>query len=259
MARTSRKTSSTGVYRVMIRGNNKQEIFKNRQDKRVFYNILTRTKAKYGFKIYAYAFMGNHVHLLLKEPELGLVSAFMHDLETAYVVWFNAVHRQSGHLFQGRFKSKPVENNEYLANVVRYIHQNPVKSGYCRHPRDYKYCSYYEFFSEKPGLIDPDDVFAVINRDEFEKFNLSRITGNDLKFLDVNDITKPHVPDQIAFDEMRSISQCSDGLQLLGLGMDEIFAAFRKFRKRGFSYRQIAEFILRSKSTTYRMVNSAVN
>ena len=256
MPRVARKMSSTGTYHVMIRGNNRQKIFLNWRDNKAFCDILKRIKAKFGFKIYAYALMVNHVHLLVNEPELGLVSAFMHDLETAYVNWFNAVHRRSGHLFQGRFKSVPVEDNAYFANVLRYIHQNPVKSGLCIRPDDYEYSSYRDYLTDDPAIVDPGDVFEVIDRAQFAAFNNEELSGNDLKFLKMNEFVPPRVPDELAPAAMRSISQCIDAAQLRGLGLNQIFLILKKFRKRGLSYRQIAEFLICSKSTVFRLANS---
>lgn len=257
MGRIARAMSSSGDYHVMIRGNNREKIFKKRRDMRKFLDIIQSVKDRYGFKIYAYALMPNHVHLLLHEPEMGLIGMFMHDLETSYAAWFNIVHGRTGHVFQGRYKSLPVEDNEYFVNIVRYIHQNPVKAGLCIKPGDYAYSSYRSFFKKDAGIIDRDDVFKLIAPEEFEAFNEKEIARNDLKFLRIGDNPEPRVADEDAAGEMRSISACVDGAQLLGWSMYEIFKILRKFRKRGLSYRQIADFFARGKSTVFRWVKAA--
>jgi len=128
MPRTIRKGSKTGVYHIMLRGINKQCIFNDGEDKRIFINRLLRYKEIGDFEIYAYCLMDNHVHLLIKERS-ETVSVLIKRIGVSYVNWFNNKYDRTGHLFQDRFKSEPVENDSYLLTAARYIHQNPVKIG----------------------------------------------------------------------------------------------------------------------------------
>ena len=240
----------------MLRGNNREAVFNTEAEKQMFLRKLAAVKAKYSFKIYAFCFMVNHVHLCVREREKGLLSKFMHELETAYVVWYNISHSRCGHLFQGRFKSKPVNDNEYFVNVIRYIHNNPVKAGRCKTAAQYSDSSYRCYYEEDPGLIDRDEVFGIICPEEFAAFHNNEIDREDLKYLEMAETLMPRVAKEDAIEEMRLISDCMDGLQLLGLGMDKVFEIIKKFRQRGLSYRQIAEFVMRGKSTVYRWAKS---
>ena len=102
MARGKRLESSTGVYHVMLRGINRATVFKKSIDIYMFLTILAEVKALFGFKIYGYVFMGNHVHLLLKEPDRLLLSKFMQTLLTKYVRWYNIAHERCGSLLKQR-------------------------------------------------------------------------------------------------------------------------------------------------------------
>jgi len=128
MPRKPRQKSTTGIYHIITRGINRQDIFQDDEDKNVYLERLSEYKEKCGFLLYAYCLMGNHVHLLLKEEAVG-VSDIMKKIGASYVYWYNFKYRRIGHLFQDRYKSEPIEDNDYLLTVVRYIHQNPVKIG----------------------------------------------------------------------------------------------------------------------------------
>jgi len=128
MPRSARKQSKTGMYHIIIRGINRQDIFQDDEDKRVYLDRLSRYKNECVFDLYAYCLMSNHVHLLVREVEES-VSGIMKRIGTSYVYWYNNKYERVGHLFQDRFKSENIEDDAYLLAVVRYIHQNPVKVG----------------------------------------------------------------------------------------------------------------------------------
>lgn len=91
--------------------------------------------------LYSYCLMGNHLHLLLKagsEPLSGLIKR----VGIRFAAWYNHKYQRTGHLFQDRFRSEPVENDAYLLAVYRYIALNPVKVGLCSEPEDYPWCGY---------------------------------------------------------------------------------------------------------------------
>lgn len=129
MPRSSRVLSESGVYHVMMRGVNRDVLFLDPEDCQRFLLALAKTKEASGCSVLAYCLMGNHVHLLLRtdrEP-LGVV---IKRLGVRYARWFNDKYERVGHVFQGRFRSKPVETDAYLLTVVRYIWGNPVEAGF---------------------------------------------------------------------------------------------------------------------------------
>ena len=143
MGRTARKRSRTGIYHIMLRGNNKQEIFERDSDSRVFLKILARAKQEMPFQLHACCFMGNHIHLLLMEEPAGFsVSAIMRTVVSQYVMWYNHEYERVGNLFQDRFKSETVEDIDYYKTVFRYIHQNPLKGNLEKKLGEYRWSSY---------------------------------------------------------------------------------------------------------------------
>lgn len=115
----------------MNRGVVRRVIYRQAADYERFTEGLKCCANLYQVQIHAYVLMENHYHLLVTTP-LANLSAFMLSLQTRYGVYFNKRHRQSGHVFQGRFKPQLVEENDYLLWLSRYIHLNPV------HTRAYK-------------------------------------------------------------------------------------------------------------------------
>ena len=91
-----------------------------------FLELLFENVRTHHIRLYAYALMSNHCHLLCETPRANL-AAFMQQLNSGYTVYFNVKHRRTGHLLGGRYKAKLVEGDEYLLNLTRYIHLNPVK------------------------------------------------------------------------------------------------------------------------------------
>jgi len=156
MARCPRVKTSTNVYHVIIRGINKQDIFLDNQDYRKFIKELKRVKSKFEFEIYAYAFMKNHVHLVINDKNL---STTIQSLNISYSSYFNKKYERVGHLFENRFKSHAIEDETYLKNVVRYIHKNPENAGL----RPYIWTSYYEYINNKPKLIIANQVMNLFD------------------------------------------------------------------------------------------------
>ena len=126
MARPPRIDFPNAVYHVTSRGNARGVIFWSDDDRQRFLAQLADSLHTSGVQLYAFVLMENHFHLLVKTPRANL-SRFMQRLLTRYALYSRYKHRRPGHLFQGRFKAKLVEDDVYLAAVTRYIHLNPVK------------------------------------------------------------------------------------------------------------------------------------
>ena len=169
MSRTARKKSESGIYHVMLRGINKQQIFTCEKDYEKFIFALKDCKQISKFKLYAYCLMGNHIHLLIKEEDEP-IGTVIKRIGCKFVFWYNVYHNRCGHLFQDRFKSEPVETDSYFLTVLRYIHQNPVKAGICKNIGDYKYSSYTEYVQNR-FIVDTDFAFELLPPSQFESFN----------------------------------------------------------------------------------------
>ncbi len=94
----------------------------------VFWTPLEKRIELYGVRLHQDVLMANHFHLVLETPQPNC-SAFMQSLLTSYTGYFNLRHNRHGHLFDGRYKAKPVQGDEYLLSLSRYVHLNPVRVG----------------------------------------------------------------------------------------------------------------------------------
>lgn len=235
MPRQARKKSQTGIYHIMLRGINGQQIFVDSEDYEKFLEILKECKAISEFEIFAYCLMGNHIHLLLKEVKEP-VEQMMKRIATRFVYWYNIKYQRVGHLFQDRFKSEPVEKDEYFLTVIRYIHQNPVKSGICKNPQDYTFSSYNEYFKNKT-IVDCDFAFGIIGRDEFIKFNNEKAFD---QCLDIEEKPTIRVTDEQAKKIIMKYSKCRSISEFEVLPTDLKEKYIKKFHANGISIRQIS-------------------
>ena len=177
MPRQRRKKSNTGVYHVMLRGINQENIFHEESDYLKFEKILrtsvTASKSDQGSllpscKLHAYCLMTNHVHLLIEESghEIGSI---MKSIGVSYVSYYNKHYDRRGPLFEGRFKSEPVEDRDYFIRLLQYIHQNPVVAGMVTTAGDFKWSSWHEYAamgSMENGLCCLELPFSKISKRE---------------------------------------------------------------------------------------------
>jgi putative transposase len=134
MPRGPRLDVEGALQHVMARGIERRDLFRTDLDRKDLLLRLEKLVAETGAAVYAWSLMPNHFHLLIRSGPMGL-SAFMRRLQTGYAVAFNRRHKRSGHLFQNRYKSILVQKDEYLLELVRYIHLNPLRAGLLRSMR----------------------------------------------------------------------------------------------------------------------------
>jgi REP element-mobilizing transposase RayT len=235
MSRQARKKSESGIYHIMLRGINQQQIFEDREDYEKFLEILKDCKAICEFKLFAYCLMGNHIHLLIQEGTESLEQVFKR-LCGRFVYWYNVKYRRVGHLFQDRFKSEPVDSDDYFFTVLRYIHQNPTKAGLCKHVEDYAYSSYMEYFNES-SFVDRDDVLNLMTMDEFIGLNQQ---ATETVCMDITDKPAVRVTDEQAKELIRKISKCESVSDFQHLDTDQRNKYLKKLREKGLSIRQLS-------------------
>ena len=117
MPRQARKKSESGIYHIMLRGINKQQIFEDEEDFQKFIQVLKECKAVSEYKLFAYCLMGNHIHMLIK-PEKEPLELVFKRIGSRYVYWYNWKYRRTGHLFQDRYKSEPINDDSYFLTVL---------------------------------------------------------------------------------------------------------------------------------------------
>lgn len=175
MPRKARLHSTSGIYHVMLRGLNGQDLFHEDADYAFFQKRLFQLSHPKNDKgepmepfchIYAYCLITNHVHLMLR-PKGKELSEIVRSLAVSYARYYNNVLSRRGYLFQDRFRSEPVEDFNYLITLFRYIHQNPLKAGLVSNVDDYLWSSWHEYWSvsgntpsicEKSFILDQVDL-----------------------------------------------------------------------------------------------------
>jgi putative transposase len=142
MPRPPRVQIAGATYHVTSRGNRRQSIYHDDDDRRWFLKVRDCVVARWNWRLHAYCLMGNHFHLLVETPEPNL-SAGMQRLKSEYATYFNERHSFDGHLFKQRFDSRLIETDEHRSEALRYIALNPVRAGLCEHPSEWPWSSFY--------------------------------------------------------------------------------------------------------------------
>ena len=155
MPRVAREKSPNSIYHICVRGNNKQAIFLDDEDREEYLKRVRHYKERYKMQLYAYCLMTNHVHLLVYDNNQD-ISRFMQGLSLSYVQYFNRKYGRTGHLFQDRLTSVRMKNDMQLVYVSKYIHLNPVRANIVRKARVYKWSSYsaYEVGKDRYHIVD---------------------------------------------------------------------------------------------------------
>lgn len=163
-----REFAENEYYHIFNRGFEKNKIFKDEQDFKIFlyylfiYLAKPETIAKtypllsprlqtrnlnHDLELLSFCLMDNHFHFLLKQTSKNGISKFMQQLTNAYTKYFNGKYQRTGNLLQGRFKAVRISSDELLIHISRYIHLNPVVAGIAKTPEEYRWSSYKEYAS----------------------------------------------------------------------------------------------------------------
>ena len=235
MPRQARKKSESGIYHIMLRGINRQQVFEDSEDCDKFLEILAEYKEICGYSVYAYCLMGNHIHLLIKEGTETLEQVFKR-ICGKFVYWYNAKYQRTGHLFQDRFKSEPVDTESYLLTVIRYIHQNPVKAKMCKDVSDYTYSSYPQYF-ESSCLVDTAYIIGICQIEGFIELHKTMV---DEKCLDISEKVINRVTDEHAKQLIKKVSKCENAADFQKLDTVKRDKYLQKLRENGVSIRQLS-------------------
>ena len=141
MARPIRIEYAGALYHITSRGNAREAIFLNDDDRLSFLKILGDLCRTINWECHAYCLMDNHYHLLIETPD-GNLSKGMRQLNGIYTQTFNRHHNRVGHVFQGRYKGILVEKETYLLELCRYIVLNPVRAQMVRSAKEWPWSSY---------------------------------------------------------------------------------------------------------------------
>ncbi|MEW6377014.1 MAG: transposase, partial [Thermodesulfobacteriota bacterium] len=182
------------MYHVLTRGNRRQGIFLDEKDSKTFLTYLSDYKIRCPFKLFAYALMKNHLHLLIEVEEIPL-GRIMQSVLFRYTRYFNKRYGEVGHLFQGRYKAIVCDKDAYLLELVRYIHLNPVRAKMVKGPEDYAWTSHLSYLGKgRDHLIDEGFVLEQFSdnrslaRRRYRQFVWEGVSiGHQKKYYEVKD------------------------------------------------------------------------
>ncbi|MGH7826698.1 MAG: transposase [Candidatus Binatia bacterium] len=159
MARKPRVEFEGAFYHVIVRGNQRQKIFRDDRDRLYYLKRVEHYRQRYGFIVYAYVLMSNHVHFLVETGKTPL-SKILQGIQFTYTQYYNRRYGTVGHLFQGRYKAILCDRDAYLLELVRYIHLNPVR---LKDPEDvarYRWSSHHVYLG-RGGPVAVDTALVL--------------------------------------------------------------------------------------------------
>jgi REP element-mobilizing transposase RayT len=166
MSRPLRIEFAGALYHVTSRGDRREPIYEDDQDRKSFLAILSDVMAQMHWLCHAYCLMTNHYHLLIETPDANLAKG-MRQLNGIFTQASNRRHRRGGHLFQGRYKAIMVDKDSYLLELARYIVLNPVRAGMVALPSDWPWSSFRAMagLESAPAWLETEGVLALFGED----------------------------------------------------------------------------------------------
>jgi putative transposase len=164
MARKARTIIPGQAMHVMVRGNNRETLFFNDADRRIYLDWLREAAKQFGSAVHAFALMPNHVHLLTTPQHADSLAKTMQSLGRRYAQYFNQQHQRSGTIWEGRYRSSLIDP-DYFLRCQRYIESNPVRAGFESNPQDSSWTSFACHIggNAEPWLIDHQHFWKLGN------------------------------------------------------------------------------------------------
>lgn len=164
MTRPRRLHVPGSLYHVILRGNNRHEIFFSPADRIYLDQLVGRATESLEAEVHAYCWMPNHIHMAIRVGEAPL-GRLMQWIASRYAFRINRQREATGHLFERRYRALLVDVDAYALQLVRYIHLNPVKAGLVRDPADYPWSSHRYYLGEDPpAWLRTDWILAMFGR-----------------------------------------------------------------------------------------------
>ncbi|MBN2428732.1 MAG: transposase [Deltaproteobacteria bacterium] len=181
MARKPRLHYPGASYHAILRGNARQDIFFDAEDRCRFFLLVQEGIERYGHRVLSFCLMTNHVHLAIQVGNVPL-SRIMQNLSFRYTRWINMRRNRMGHLFQGRYKAILVDADTHLLELIAYLHLNPVRAGLTEKPEDYPWSSHRAYLgTESVPWLSSDYVLGQfspnleLSRWQFAEFVAERV------------------------------------------------------------------------------------
>lgn len=186
MPRIARAVAPRFPHHIVQRGNNREDIFFNDEDRAVYLFLVNRYSEKWNTPIICYCLMTNHVHLLAKPSTEKSLQKMMQGLTLCYTQHMNRKYKRTGRLWESRYHSCIVDQEAYLWAVARYIEQNPVRAAIVENPQDYPYSSARAHFGLVHDSVLGEDLFSEMQRNNYIEFIKSSIPVEQIKVIRQN-------------------------------------------------------------------------
>lgn len=165
MPRKARVVVPNCPHHIVQRGHNRNTVFVCDDDCQYYLENLIEAKQEYGIKVYAYCLMTNHVHLIVEPGDsAAVIGNLMKRLAARQTRYVNRLERRTGSLWDGRYKTSPIDTDAYLLACCRYVEMNPVSAGMVAQPEQYRWSSYTNKIHGNWGWLDVDPCFASLAR-----------------------------------------------------------------------------------------------
>ncbi len=183
MARPLRMILPNLPHHIVQRGHNRDPVFHFEDDYQTYCSQMRRFRDRIGVSLYAYCLMPNHVHLIINPGEdVATLSDFMKRLAGQYSRHINHREGRRGTLWDGRFRSNPIQSDRYLQNCCRYVEMNPVRAGLVSDPMQYRWSSVRERAGQtSEQWLDEDPCYLDLGRSRIERERHYRIWFDPVK------------------------------------------------------------------------------
>jgi putative transposase len=170
MPRIRRFIPVDSALHIMCRGNNRQNIFNNDNDKLYYWHLLNELKKENNINFFHYCIMDNHIHLIVWLSCASKLSKFMKQLNLSYYNYYKKLYGYWGHIWQGRYKSNVIETDGHLLHCGKYVELNPVRARIVSLPEEYAFSSYRHYALGHPdALISDSPVFLGLADDTLKR------------------------------------------------------------------------------------------
>lgn len=170
MARRPRNIVADYPFHVIVRGNNRQAIFIDNEDRRNYKAVLQSACAAHGVVVHAFVLMTNHVHLIATPLQAEALALVMQAVGRQYVRQFNRRHGRTGTLWEGRYRASIIQEDRYLLACQRYVEMNPVRAGMVGRPEEFVWSSHRHHLGlAADPLVSPHNVYWALGNTPFDR------------------------------------------------------------------------------------------
>ncbi|WP_458699913.1 transposase [Sulfurospirillum sp. 1307] len=231
------RITSPGYYHIINRGVERRKIFFDVEDFESFLDILLFVSKRYKITVHSYCLMNNHYHLLLETTETNISQAIRY-LNANYASYFNKKYKRNGHLWQSRFFSNYLFDEEHFWIVTKYIERNPIKANIIKKIEDYKYQSLFQYIHKQKyfSLIEKSKILSMKIKDYYSYLN--------------TDISEEYI--NKVYTEPKYVIKESGGVEILDIRIEKFFENDRdinrlknikKAYEYGYTKAEIANFL----------------